>query len=87
MKKIILLLVLYSVNSFSSVNTNCSYDFDTKKIENLDIKEFPYNKKWIKDELEYKIHIEKEKFSEISDFLTVKNKLGHKITYSLKCKI
>ena len=82
---IILITTLFSHSLYAN-NVSCKYDFDTKYI-NLDVKNKEFIKELSKEDIHYKIYIKDSRnFNESSDYLIAKNKIGHKVTYSLKCK-
>ena len=91
MKIIVALIYLICFNKTFALNkvynVSCSYNFDTNffEIETNKTKNIEYINK--KNGIKYKIFIKNiDKFSEIEDYMTQENNLGHKVTYSLKCQ-
>lgn len=91
-KKIILIFFMaYAVNGLAfnqSKIINCDYNFKNSSLMfsvGTLKKSVTLTRKY--ENLTYKIFISDiNNPSEANDFITIKNKKGHKITYSLRCK-
>lgn len=88
MLKLVFLMisVTLSYKSLANNNINCSFDYDSKEISLTKINKYPFTQSWKENDLNYKLHIASNKFSELDDYIVVHNSKGHKITYPLKCK-
>ena len=80
----IFIFMMISINSYA--NIICTYNFGQEiTLDNITSTE--YSRAFQEKDLTYKVYVKNiNKFDEVEDYMTIINKKGHKITYSLNCR-